>query len=706
MKPQAQATTPPGPRAAGRLARALALAAGPLLLAGPAIANPPPTPRDHVVSQIHGVTIHDPYRWLEASGNAKVQAWIAAQNAYADKVLARFPGSAAIATRVRTLAITTAQRFAPKLVHGTLFYLRERPPQPQAVLVSQAWPAGPRRVLVDTNRSGGHVAIGRFWPSPSGRYVAFGTSANGSEATTIRVVDVRTGRLLTDKLADAGGGTTPAALAWDADDRGFTYGRLPDGSPFGISLYHHLLGTPQSSDRPEFGQGLSPVAEYQLLASPDGQVTAALVQFGDGVPFRVYLRHGKTWRRVFGAREGVQAGAFEGHRLLLIAFGASNHGRLLAIGPHGSIETLVKPQPNWVMQSVAPIKGGFLVTKLWGPDWRVDQYTRTGRFVRRVPLPSNGIGIDAVASQASASRALIAYSGWTIPSRWALYDGHSGSLSTVFEVKPSDPNFAQVRTYRLTGVSKDGTHIPVTVLALASTKPNHKKPLILTAYGGFDIPVAPHFIGTDLAWLERGGVLAVANIRGGDEFGESWHRQGMLTLKQNDFDDFAAAAHALITAGWTSPAHLGIVGGSNGGLLMGAELTQHPHLYRAVVSFVGIYDMLRHQLFPNGRYNETEYGRVENAAQFRALYAYSPYYNLHAGTRYPAVLLETGENDPRVAPWQARKFAAALQAATASRRPVLLVTRHAEGHGGIGASFSQRVGNAAMELIFFENELR
>lgn len=529
---------------------------------------------------MHGVSVHDPYRWLENGRSARVQAWISAENGYADRVLGRLHNAASISKRVRELAITSAQRYAPRLVDGTLFYLRGRPPQAQAVLVAQAWPGRRQRVLVDTNHSGGHLAIGRFWPSPSGRYAAFGVSANGSEATTLRVVNARTGQLLPDALAHAGGGTTPAVLAWDANGRGFTYGRLPNGSAFYISLYHHVLGTSKSSDRPEFGQGLSPVAEYRLLTSSDGKVAAALVQFGDGVPYRVYLRNRKSWRRVFGPAEGVEAGAFDGHRLLLVAFGPSDHGRIVAVGPDGVVSTLVPQQANWVMQGVAPIQGGFLVTKLWGPDWRVDQYTNAGRFVRRVPLPRTGIGIGAIASEARSPTAIIAYSGWTIPSRWACYDARRGVLRSVFAVRPPERGYANVRTYRLTAISNGGTRIPITVLALASTKPSAANPAILTAYGGFNIPVAPHFIGTELAWLERGGVYAVANIRGGDEFGEAWHRQAMLTHKQNDFDDFAAAAHALVSVGWTSPAHLGIEGASNGGLLMGAALTQHPHLYR------------------------------------------------------------------------------------------------------------------------------
>lgn len=676
------------------------------LIVSTAVAAPPPTPRDNVVTVMHGVTVRDPYRWLENAASPKVQTWIDAQNAYADSVMGRFTDAAAITQRVRQLAITSTQQYGPQLVHGTLFFMREKPPQAQPVLVAQAWPGGAQRVLVDTNPAGGHVAIQEVWPSPSGRYVAYGTSANGSEETTIHVVSAATGKTLPDALTDAGGGTTGPVVAWDADERGLTYGRLPHGSPFGISLYHHVLGAPQSSDRPEFGQGLSPIAEYQLLTSPDASEAAALVQFGDATPFYVYLRNHDTWRPILGPGAGVTGGAFDGKRLLLVAFGKSGHGRIVAVSPKGDVSTLVPGQKSWVMSGVSPIAGGFLVTKLWGPDWRVDQYSSDGRFVRRVPLPKTGIGIDAIASDAGSASAIVAYSGWSIPSRWARYDAKSGTLRTVFEVRPPDADFANVRAYQVTAVSKDGTHVPVTVLALKSTPKRPGDPLILTAYGGFDIPVAPHFLGTELAWLERGGVYAVANIRGGDEFGESWHREGRLTAKQNVFDDFAAAAQALVSAGWTSPRHLGIMGGSNGGLLMGAEVVQHPQLYRAVVSFVGIYDMLRHQLWANGVYNEREYGSVDDPAQFHALYAYSPYYDVRPQTRYPALLLETGENDPRVAPWQSRKFAAALQAATTSHLPVLLLTRRAAGHGNIGASFSQRVGNAAATLIFFQNQLR
>jgi prolyl oligopeptidase len=355
------------------------------------------------------------------------------------------------------------------------------------------------------------------------------------------------------------------------------------------------------------------------------------------------------------------------------------------------------------MNGVAPIKDGFLITQVNGPDWRVQQYSADGQLVRSVPLPASGIGVGAIASTPESPVALISYSGWSTPTHWAQYDASNGTLKTVFEVSaPAD--YSKLKTYRLDAKSADGTLVPVTVVALADAKADGKRPLILSAYGGYGITTAPRFLGANLAWLERGGVLAIANIRGGGEFGEGWHEDGMLAKKQHCFDDFHAAAEALVAAKWTDPAHLGILGGSNGGLLMGAALTQHPDNYRAVVSFVGVYDMFRSELWPNGQYNVSEYGTVANQTDFDWLRKYSPLHNVKPDTAYPAVLLITGVNDPRVAPWQSRKFAAALQEANKSAHPIVLLTRMNEGHG-VTASFSQRVGNTGAALGFFAEEL-
>lgn len=678
-----------------------------VIFAPTVLAGPSATRKDKVVTSYYGVKVADPYRWLEHANSPQVKKWIAAQNVYTDKVLSSYPEGKPMAKRVAQLALTSTSRFEPELVAGKLFFMQETPPQPQPMLMAENWPDGKPEVLVNPNKSG--VAITGYWPSPDGDYVVYGTAKGGNEATTLRVLKVAAGKTLPAEMPNAGGGTSPQGVVWDADGKGFLYVRLPaSGLQFNAMLYHHRLGTAASADRPAFGRGFSPVAEYWFANSADGRNAAITVHYGDGNPDYVYLRTAKGWKQVLGPAANVRA-AFEGSvgaswendRLLVISYQNAPRGKLLSVTARGT-HALVS-QGKWAMHDVAGIKGGFLINEVAGPDWRVVQYDANGKFVRVVPLPKNGIGIDAIAAETDSDIAMITYSGWKIPLRWARYDSRGGVLKTVFEVKPA-ADYSKLRTYRLNATSKDGTKIPVTVIAVQGTKPDGQRPAILYGYGGYGITIPPHFMGPYLAWLENGGVFASANIRGGGEYGEGWHEAGMLGKKQNDLDDFYAAAQSLIANHWTNRAHLGILGGSNGGLLMGASLTQHPREYRAVVSFVGIYDMLRSELFPNGRYNVSEYGTVTKKNDFEWLYAYSPLQHVKPGMPYPAVLLETGVNDPRVAPWQSRKFAAALQAATSSGRPILLLTRMNEGHG-VTASFSQRVGNTAAALGFFAHQL-
>jgi prolyl oligopeptidase len=610
---------------------------------------------------------------------------------------------------VQQLAVTSTTRSGPTLAGGTLFYLQQTPPQPQPVLIAQAWPDGAAKVLVDLNAEHGGTAITAYWPSPHGRYLAYGTAEGGSELTTIRVLDVRTGKTLPDTLPWAGGGTTPQGLAWDADERGFSYVRFaPPASgqaveQFNATLVHHALGQTAAADRAVFGMGYSKTAEYVLVNSPATAQAAVLAYDGDGGPAEVFLRHGGSFRRVLDRTANVRTAAWVSGRLYAASFRDAPRGRIVAIGNDGKAVSVLAEREG-AIQQIAPLGDGFLVVRSWGPDWWVEQYGADAKFVRRLPLPQQGITIGDIASESGRDKALISYSGWTTPARWAEYDGRSGTLDTVFEVKPA-ADYSKVEAQRIEGTSKDGTKIPVTVLSLPGVTPNGARPTILYSYGGFDIPIKPGFIGPNLAWLERGGVLAYANIRGGNENGQPWHAQGQKLDKQNVFDDFHAAALALIDARWTDRAHLGILGGSNGGLLMGTQIVQHPADYRAVVARVGIYDMLRHEThFANGPYNIPEYGSIADPVQFKATLAYSPLQHVQANTAYPAVLLTTGENDPRVAPWQSRKFAAALQNATASTRPILLLTRMNAGHG-VGAPFSQRVGDTAIGLTFFAHEL-
>jgi prolyl oligopeptidase len=670
---------------------------------------PPPTPRHPASSEFHGVSVADPYRWLEDPADPAVRQWTAAQNAYTEAALAAMPQGKVLTARVQQLAITSTTRSDPTLAGGTLFYLQQTPPQPQPVLIAQAWPDGAAKVLVDPNAGNDGTAITAYWPSPHGRYLAYGTAEGGSELTTIRVLDVHSGKTLPDTLPWAGGGTTPQGLAWDADERGFSYVRFAPPAvgqaveQFHATLVHHALGQAATADTVVFGKGYSKTAEYVLVNAPATAQAAVLAYDGDGGPAEVFLQRGGSFRRALDRGANVRTAAWVNGRLFVASFRDAPRGRIVAIGDDGKAVPVLAEREG-AIQQIAPLGDGFLVVRSWGPNWWVEQYGADAKFVRRLPLPEHGIGIGEIASESGQDKALISYSGWTTPARWAEYDGRSGSLKTVFEVKPA-ADYSKVVVQRIDGTSKDGTKIPVTVLSLPGTTPNGARPTILYSYGGFDIPIKPGFIGSNLAWLEHGGVLAYANIRGGNENGQQWHAQGQKLDKQNVFDDFHAAALALIDARWTDRAHLGILGGSNGGLLMGTQIVQHPGDYRAVVARVGIYDMLRHETdFANGPYNIPEYGSIADPAQFKATLAYSPLQHVQANVAYPAVLLTTGENDPRVAPWQSRKFAAALQNASASTRPILLLTRMNAGHG-VGAPFSQRVGDTAIGLTFFAHEL-
>ncbi len=697
-----------------RLPLAIALAA---LLAAPVptvsaatAPQPPDSPQHAASSTLHGTRVDDPWRWLEDGDAGPVKQWIKGQNAYTEAVLETMPIRQAMAKRVRELAITSTTRSAPLLAGGTLFYLQETPPQPQPVLMAQPWPDGKARALVDLNKMDGNVAITAYWPSPSGRYLAYGTARGGSEMTTIHVLDVKTGKSLDDTLPWAGGGTAPQSLAWDADEKGFVYVRFPlpmgdhDIQPFHAAVVHHALGQAASDDEVVFGKDYSAIAEYDLMTSPDGKQLAVLAKTGDGGPWDVYLRHDGSFRKALGADADIRGAAWQGARLLLQAFRDAPRGKVLALDPATGKTRQVVDETDGALQQLAPVGDGFLAVRSHGPDWWVEQYTADGDPVRRLPFPEHGISIGGIASETGQPHALISYGGWSLPSRWVEYDAGKGTLETRFEVKPA-ADYSHVVATRIEGTSKDGTKIPVTVLHLDNVDANGKRPTILYSYGGFDIPIRPGFIGAKLAWLEKGGVFAYANIRGGNENGQGWHEQGQKLHKQNVFDDFYAAAKALEKAGWTDRDHLGIMGGSNGGLLMGAEVVQHPEAFRAVVANVGIYDMIRHETdWANGKYNVPEYGSVEDADQFKATLAYSPLQNVKPDTAYPAVLMTTGVNDPRVAPWQSRKFTAALQTSTTSKHPILLLTRMNAGHG-IGASFSQRVGNTAIGLTFFAHEL-
>jgi len=671
-----------------------------------------------VTDTYFGTTVPDPYRWLEDADSPAVRAWAAAESDLARRYIHAVPAYAAIRARVAALAQGSPTRSGLQIAGRAWIYLRRTPPAPQAVLVARDGAAGAERVLFDpaATATGSAPAIESVFLAPDGRTVAFTTQQGGSEDQTLHVVDVASGAMLADTLPHVGGGTTPVALAWDADGKGFTHTLLPrnaDGSyPHdGISLVHHVLGTDPAGDAYVFGHGLSRKAEYHLLASRGGAL-AAVVTDGDGVPASIYLRRSAatTFAQVATPAAGIGSSsaadaAFVGDVLAVVAKGRAPRGAVIGIAPGQTADTgkTLVPAGDPVIDGVVAIPGGFATIDVAGGDSGMRVFGADGTPRATVPIPAVST-VDVVAADPAGGDVIVGYENYVTPQRWYYYDFGGNTLvpTGIGETSPGD--FSHVRVQRVLVPSLDGkAQVPLEIVSGAGTR-GMRTPTILSAYGAYGSITRPRFSATSLAWLERGGALAQAMVRGGGEYGEEWHRAALHATKTLSSDDLAACAQWLGANGYGDAQHLGIAGGSAGGFLMGLALTRNPSLYRAVVSSVGIYDLLRVELTPNGAFNTPEFGTVTDPAQFPWMLAQSPYHNVRKGVAYPAVLMTTGENDPRVDPYNSRKMAAVLQANSSSPYPILLLQKSGEGHG-IGNSFQQIVESTAERYTFFWSQL-
>jgi prolyl oligopeptidase len=685
-----------------RMVTALLVAAGTAALAGPA--GPPAATRVPVTDQYHGVAVVDDYRWLEDGNDPRIKEWSAAQNAWARDHLDRLPGREALRaeiTRIRTIAV---QRYGDlRFAGGTLFALKVEPPKQQPLLVALASEDDPAsaRVVVDPNvlDATGGTSIDWYEPSPDGARVAVSLSRGGSERGDARVFETATGREVGEAVTRVNYGTAGGSLAWDADGSGFFYTRYPrEGErpaadlDFYVQVYHHRIGSAASGDRYELGRDFPRIAEIALLRSGDGRFVLANVQNGDSGEFSQHLRSPDgRWTRLTGFADRVVHAVFgPDDALYLLSRAGAPRGKVLRLplgaGPPTIDQaTTLVPEGKDVIEfrfsgssGIVPARSRLYVTVGVGGSEEVRVFDLSaGREGPRLPTPPASAVFQVVA-RPGTDGVLFQAASFLDPTAW--YRVEDGGPAVKVALSPRWPlNLADAEVTREWAVSRDGTSVPLSIVRHKGTRLDGNNPTLLTGYGGYAISQVPHFDPGLRVWLDRGGVFAVAGLRGGAEFGEEWHQAGRLTRKQNVFDDFIACAERLIQAGYTSPARLAIEGGSNGGLLMGAALTQRPDLFRAVVSHAGIYDMLRVELSANGAFNIPEFGTVKDPDQFRALYAYSPYHRVADGRSYPAVLFLTGANDPRVDPMQSRKMTARLQAAGAGL--VLLRTSAASGHG-------------------------
>jgi prolyl oligopeptidase len=574
------------------------------------------------------------------------------------------------------------------------------------------------RVLVDPNAIDAKGSISMDWYAVSvdGKRVGVSLSKGGSEAGDLHVYDVANGREVGEVIPHVQNGTGGGSVAFAPDGSGFWYTRYPRGNEhapadggFFQQVYFHKNGSKTESDSYELGKELPKIAEIKLETKEDGKWLLARVNNGDGGEVAFYLRPtsaGGAWKQIAKFEDKIVNAVFgEDDALYLMSRAGAPKGKILrlplATPTLDKAVEIVKESDGAVQDFVVTKSRMYIVDLLGGPS-RVRSVDLAGKPQKDLPiLPVSAI--DGIA-KLDGDDVLVNNGSYTAPPAWFRFDAKSAAMAKTSLAMTSVADYSDCEVVRDFATSKDGTKVPVNVLKKKSTKLDGKNPAILWAYGGYGVSETPGFSASRRAWIEQGGIYVVANIRGGGEFGDAWHLDGNLLKKQNDYDDFYAAAQWLVDQKYTSKDKLAIMGGSNGGLLMGAALTQHPEQYRAVVSMVGVYDMLRVELTSNGAFNVTEYGTVKDPAQFKAMYAYSPYHRVVDGTKYPSVLLTTGANDPRVDPWHSRKFCARLQAASTSTNPILLRTSANAGHG-VGSSLDEIIAERADIYAFLFHEL-
>jgi prolyl oligopeptidase len=663
----------------------------------------------------HGTSVADPYRWLEDGNSADTAAWVTAENQLTQSYLQKIPARDAIRTRLTKL--WNYERFSVTTKQGErYFYSRNDGLQNQSVLYSTVGLNGTPVVLLDPNTlsADGTVALASYEVSPDGKLLAYATAASGSDWNEWRVRDVATGKDLADHLQ----WVKFSNVAWTRDGKGFYYSRYPmpteatklAAANYDQKLYFHQVGTAQSSDALVYERPDQKEWRFGTSVTEDGHYLIINIVQSTANVNRVYYKDlTRADAPVLPLLDNFDAAYnFIDNNATTFLFRTDKDaptGRVIAIG-------ISKPAPaNWKevipavtesLKSVDLIGNKLIASYLKDARSQVKVFSLEGKALGEVELP--GIGSAAgFHGKRDDLETFYSYTSFTTPSRIYRYDIASGKSSLYREPKVDfDPSAYETR--QIFFASKDGTKIPMFIVAKKGIKLDGSNPAILYGYGGFNISLTPSFSVTNLAWMEMGGVYAVPNLRGGGEYGETWHKAGTKLQKQNVFDDFIGAAEWLIKNGYTSTGKLAISGGSNGGLLVGAAMTQRPELFGAALPAVGVMDMLRYHKFTIGWAWASDYGSSDKADEFKALFAYSPLHNLKAGTCYPATMITTADHDDRVVPAHSFKFAATAQAAQTGAAPMLIRIETKAGHGA-GKPTSKQIDEATDKLGFLTREL-
>ena len=659
---------------------------------------PPKAAAKPVIDMYHGTKVPDNYRWLEDGTRPETQKWVEQEMAYTRGILDRLPGRDPIHKRLTEL-LSIGSVTPPMFGGRHYFYTRREGMQNQPILYVRDSVNGSDRVLVDANQlaADGTIALDWFQPSENGKYVAYGTSPSGSEMSTLHIVETKTGTVLPDIIER----TRAASIAWKLDNSGFYYTQYPKKGdvPAGQEMYnrhvfYHELGSESDDDdKLIFGEGRDAEDWPSVTLSNDGHWL--LIQVSEGWTkselFLIDVKAGTPPTRITTGKNFLYGAEVYNDKLYITTNEDAPRYRVFVADAGNYDREAWKeliPQNDAVLQGAAVFGGKLFAQYEQNASSQLKIFDLDGKKLNDLTLPTLGT-VFASGGRWNRDEVFYGFQSFTFAPSIYRYDlkDSSTSLWTKVDAPSIDPAAYDVQQEWFK--SKDGTRVPMFVVhkkgLLRGQETNGHNPTLLTAYGGFNVSLTPTFSRTAYLWMEHGGVYAVANLRGGAEFGEDWHRAGMLDKKQNVFDDMIAAAEHLIAEKYTDKNHLAIQGGSNGGLLMGAMMTQRPDLFRAVVCQVPLLDMIHYQDFQIAKLWIPEYGTSENAEQFKWLYAYSPYHHVKAGTEYPAILFMTADFDTRVDPMHAKKMAALMQAEAkngASRtRPILLRIESKAGHG-------------------------
>lgn len=674
---------------------------------GPTLEPPPPTPKRTAVNEYHGNRITDDYQWLENGADSDVKSWVGDHNRRTRAFLDLLPGRQKLYTNVQKFVEYGYPAFyGLEYRGGTLFAMRWRPPKQQPFLVTLSPPENPNaeKVLVDPAAidASGNTSIDFYVPSPDGQKIAVSLSKGGREGASIRVFEVGSGREIGEVVPQGIGRTTGASIAWNGGGTGFWYTRYPgegEGKPedrgFYQQVYFHKLWTPVKDDAPAI-KDVPRLAEIELSTSLDGKFILARVRNGYGGPFEHYvLRQGAAFTKIAAFTDEVREAAIGADDdLYLLSRKGAPRGKVLrtsAWKPLLEKAAVMVPESEVVIEALKGTQTRLYVVDSAGGPSQIRIFDRKGKALGTVPI----LPVSAVHQMVDLGEGDLLFhnESFTEASAWYRFRASTGKVEKTAMAQPATADFSDVIVMREQCTSKDGTKIPLNILRRKDAKLDGSNPTLLTGHGGFGVNVAPDYEPTRRVWLDKGGVVAVANLRGGDEHGDEWHKAGMLASKQNTFDDFFSCAQRLFDLKVTRPEKLALLGLQEP-LLMGAAITQHPEMFRAVVARGGIYDMLRLELVPNGAYDVNEYGSVTKKEQFEALSGYSPYHRVEDGKPYPAVLFLTGERDPRGDPGQARKMAARLLAATSSKEPILL-----RSSGDTGRGIGTPLNHAVLEAV-------